>query len=124
MINPLTFRAAGLLLIGAPLASPAFGNTTYLIDPDKGNDSNPAGRPWKTFGRLNAQMLAPGDTVIIAPGRQRETLKPSPFAGNRSLATEKYLVRSMAENSLLSKVSRCEPGWLPFVAYLQNPQLP
>ena len=86
MIDPLTFRAAGLLLIGSPLAYPAaHGNSTYLIDPDKGNDSNPAGRPWRTFGRLNAQMLAPGDTVIIAPGRQQETLKPSGGARRKSL---------------------------------------
>lgn len=78
MIEKLTLRSLCLLLIGATLAFPtALGNTTYLIDPDKGDDSNPAGRPWKTFGRINTQMLAPGDTVIIAPGRQQETLKPS-----------------------------------------------
>ncbi|MCC5846110.1 MAG: hypothetical protein JJU05_17815 [Verrucomicrobia bacterium] len=49
----------------------------YLIDPLEGNDANPAGRPWKTFGRLNAARLAPGDTVTIAPGVQEETLMPS-----------------------------------------------
>ena len=57
------------------IASP--GNATYLIDPVKGNDASPPGQPWRTFGRLNAVKLAPGDTVIIAPGRQEETLKPS-----------------------------------------------
>ncbi len=78
MIDPMTLRAAALLLIGAPVTSLAApGNTTYRVDPDKGDDSNPAGRPWRTFGRLNAEELAPGDTVIIAPGRQQETLKPS-----------------------------------------------
>jgi hypothetical protein len=58
----------------APVASP--GDTTYLIDPAKGDDTNPAGKPWKTFGKLNSINLAPGDKVVIAPGRQEETLKP------------------------------------------------
>ena len=53
------------------------GNTTYLVDPAKGDDANPAGKPWKSFGRINAIKLAPGDKVIISPGIQEETLKPS-----------------------------------------------
>jgi hypothetical protein len=83
MIHTITLRILVLLLIGMPAASmgsqpePSPGNTTYLIDPVKGDNANPPGRPWRTFGRLNAQMLAPGDTVIIAPGCQQETLKPS-----------------------------------------------
>jgi hypothetical protein len=57
------------------LSSP--GDTTYLVDPAKGDDTNPAGKPWKTFGKLNSLKLAPGDKVVIAPGMQQETLKPS-----------------------------------------------
>lgn len=53
------------------------GNTTYVIDPVKGDDANPAGKPWKTYGKLNSITLAPGDKVLIEPGRQEETLKPS-----------------------------------------------
>jgi len=53
------------------------GNTTYLIDPAKGNDANPPGKPWKTFGKLNSMRLAAGDKVVISPGVQDETLKPS-----------------------------------------------
>jgi LDH2 family malate/lactate/ureidoglycolate dehydrogenase len=49
------------------------GNTTYVIDPVKGDDANPAGKPWKTFGKLNALKLAPGDKVVIAPGQQEES---------------------------------------------------
>ena len=49
---------------------------TYLVDPVHGNDANPAGQPWKTFGKLNAIQLVPGDMVVVAPGRQEETLKP------------------------------------------------
>lgn len=49
----------------------------YVVDPLHGDDANPAGKPWKTFGRLNAVKLAPGDTVLISPGVQEETLKPS-----------------------------------------------
>jgi hypothetical protein len=48
----------------------------YLIDPVQGDDANPAGKPWKTFGRLNTVKLVPGDTVVISPGVQEESLKP------------------------------------------------
>ena len=53
------------------------GRTTYSIDPEKGDDANPVGKPWKTFGKLNAMRLAAGDKVVISPGVQDETLKPS-----------------------------------------------
>ena len=56
------------------VASPR--DSTYLIDPAHGDDSNPAGKPWKTFGRLNSVKLGPGDKVLISPGRQEESLKP------------------------------------------------
>lgn len=59
----------------ALMASP--GDTIYLIDPAKGDDANPAGKPWKTFGKLNSIKLAPGDKVVIAPGLQEESLKPT-----------------------------------------------
>jgi Right handed beta helix region len=52
------------------------GGSTYLVDPTHGNDANPAGKPWKTYGKLNSIKLAPGDKVVIAPGLQEETLKP------------------------------------------------
>ena len=53
------------------------GATRYVVDPAKGDDANPVGEPWRSFGRLNAIRLAPGDQVIIAPGMHDETLKPS-----------------------------------------------
>ena len=59
----------------ALVASP--GDTIYLVDPGKGVDSNPVGKPWKTYGKLNSIKLAPGDKVVIAPGLQEETLKPT-----------------------------------------------
>lgn len=80
MIEKLKIHTTRLLLLVMPgaiwAAQPATspGNSTYLIDPAKGDDANPAGKAWRTFGRLNAEKLAPGDTVIIAAGRQRETL--------------------------------------------------
>jgi len=52
-------------------------NATYVIDPVRGDDANPVGLPWKTYGKLNAIALAPGDKVVIAPGRQEESLKPA-----------------------------------------------
>ena len=88
LTSPFLLLSLALLPLVAPVAfatsypgldqlAPSPGNTTYLIDPATGNDANPPGQPWRTFGRLNAVRLAPGDTVIIAPGRQEETLKPS-----------------------------------------------
>ncbi|MEI7913014.1 MAG: hypothetical protein WCK77_25620, partial [Verrucomicrobiota bacterium] len=56
---------------------PSPGSTTYLIDPARGNDTNAPGKPWKTFGKLNAMHLAAGDKVVISPGVQDETFKPS-----------------------------------------------
>jgi parallel beta-helix repeat protein len=53
------------------------GNATYMIDPVKGDDANPPGKPWRSYGKLNSLRLAPGDQVIISPGLQEETLKPS-----------------------------------------------
>jgi hypothetical protein len=49
---------------------------TYFVDPAKGDDANPAGKPWKTFGKLNSVKLAPGDKVVVFPGFQTESLKP------------------------------------------------
>ncbi len=68
------------LLAGEPntdtkrIVSP--GNTTYHIDPVRGNDSNPPGKPWRSFAKLNTVQLAPGDTVEVAPGRHEGTLRP------------------------------------------------
>lgn len=87
--NPLLLTvglnlAIGLLAMAAPTSYPPAdqlvrspGKTTYLVDPATGNDANPAGKPWKTFGKLNSIRLAPGDRVVISPGLQDETLKPS-----------------------------------------------
>lgn len=47
------------------VASP--GNTTYTVDPAKGED----------MSKVNALRLAPGDRVLIAPGVHHETLAPS-----------------------------------------------
>jgi hypothetical protein len=57
------------------VASP--GDTTYRVDPAHGDDANPAGQPWKTYGKLNSIKLAPGDRVVVAPGVQEETLMPA-----------------------------------------------
>jgi len=64
----------GLMLM---VALAAQAQVAYVIDPVAGDDANPAGKPWKTFGRLNREKLAPGDTVTIAPGVQEESLMPT-----------------------------------------------
>lgn len=76
MTKLISVITAALLL--APLTSlHAVGRMAYHVDPVAGDDANPPGKPWKTFGRLNAVKFAPGDRVLISPGVQEETLKPA-----------------------------------------------
>ena len=61
-----------------PINSP--GNTTYHIDPVRGDDANPGltkDQPWKTFHPANRISLAPGDTVEVNPGSFDHTLSLS-----------------------------------------------
>ncbi|MCF6407481.1 glycoside hydrolase N-terminal domain-containing protein [Chitinophaga filiformis] len=54
------------------------GNTTYYIDPAKGNDNNSGkmpGQAWKSFRPVNQLQLAPGDMVeVLTPGAFHESL--------------------------------------------------
>lgn len=83
MINKCAIAAVVTQLAGAtaaPLQGPSIlsvGGTTYRIDPVSGDDANPPGKPWKSFGRLNEVKLAPGDTVLVSPGVQEESLMPA-----------------------------------------------
>lgn len=70
----LTLVRDGAVRANELIVSP--GNTVYFIDPEKGDDANPAGMPWRTFARINSRRLAAGDTVVIAPGRHTVTLRP------------------------------------------------
>jgi hypothetical protein len=72
----LVLVLAAIFIIASSRVSAADDLWTYIVDPVKGDDANPAGKPWKTFGRLNAVKLVPGDKVLIAPGVQEESLKP------------------------------------------------
>ena len=68
---------AGLcLVVSAVLAAEASG-VTYVVDPVKGNDANPAGKPWRSIAQINALKLVPGDKVVIAPGTHASSLNPS-----------------------------------------------
>ena len=53
------------------------GHTTYVVDPVAGDDANPPGKPWRTFARVNALRLAPGDRVEAHPGVHACSLKPA-----------------------------------------------
>jgi len=82
--NTLNILTAALIFLSAVALQATAVNTgkplvkaTYLVDTVNGDDANPAGKPWKTFGRLNAVKLAPGDTVLISPGVQEESLMPA-----------------------------------------------
>lgn len=66
------------LIVGLLLLSHAAFAHHYYIDPNTGNDRN-AGttkqQPWKTFERVNALQLAPGDVVeVLAPGTFHQSL--------------------------------------------------
>jgi hypothetical protein len=67
---------AGFAMATLPASAANSDVKTYLVDPATGDDANPIGKPWKTFRKLNSVKLAPGDKVLIAPGRQEESLKP------------------------------------------------
>ena len=51
---------------------------TYYIDNADGNDNNSGSQstPWKTIGKANSALQA-GDTVYIAKGTYKETIRPS-----------------------------------------------
>jgi len=57
---------------------PSPGNTTYYIDPVKGDDQQSGVKEnlaWRSFYRVNQLRLAPGDKVkIISPGSFDQTL--------------------------------------------------
>jgi hypothetical protein len=83
--NAVLVRAIGKPNIANPYpdekaltASP--GATRYFVDPVKGNDDHDgksSRQAWKTFAKINALRLAPGDTVLVAPGIHSISLKPS-----------------------------------------------
>jgi hypothetical protein len=56
------------------------GNTTYYVDPNRGDDAQTGRkrkRAWRTLAKINAVKLATGDRVIIAPGVHEESLRLS-----------------------------------------------
>jgi len=59
---------------------PSPGHTTYFVDPLRGDDLNKgtaAQTPWHSLFKVNRLKLAPGDKVVIAPGKHEGTLMPS-----------------------------------------------
>ena len=51
-------------------AVPVISGTTYYVSPE-GSDANPGtspGQAWRTVGRVNAQVLRPGDGVLFEGG--------------------------------------------------------
>jgi hypothetical protein len=62
------------------MTASVFGETTYFVDPAKGNDANAgrqANKAWRSLVKVNALKLGPGDKVVIAPGVMHETLQPN-----------------------------------------------
>ena len=56
------------------------GDTTYFVNPDKGDDAKAGiseGLAWKSLAKVNALKLAPGDKVVVGPGLHDASLKPS-----------------------------------------------
>ncbi len=77
----------------------------YFVDPVHGDDASPAGGRWKTFGRLNAVKLGPGDTVLISPGKQEESLKLSGEGTAQNPVVIKFLpgVHTLSMKKVLRK---------------------
>lgn len=76
-VAPAASAQARYPAVAARIPSP--GRTTYFVDPARGDDAKSgtdAKTPWKSLVRVNALRLAPGDRVVIAPGRHEETLMP------------------------------------------------
>lgn len=47
------------------------GHTTYYVDNDKGNNSNPGtsvGLAWKSISKLNTVVFSPGDKILLKKG--------------------------------------------------------
>lgn len=57
------------------------GDTTYYVDPVRGDDDRNSGksasRPWKSFARVNGLRLGPGDRAE-APRRYRKRMAIDP----------------------------------------------
>lgn len=49
----------------------------YMVDPCCGDDSQPAGCPWKSISKINGLKLSPGDKVIIGAGTHDASFIPS-----------------------------------------------
>ncbi len=73
-------------------ASP--GNTTYYVNPAAGDDTKSgtaADKAWKSLAKVNSLKLAPGDKVLIAPGRHEASLKPSGAGTAEKPVTVRFL---------------------------------
>lgn len=85
-----TSLCTALLLLSAAYASAR----TLYIDPTKGNDAN-AGTTgktaWKSFDKLDAERLGPGDWVYVAPGVHTATLHPNAHGSMEKPVTIEFL---------------------------------
>lgn len=53
---------------------------TWFVNPTDGKDGNTGnahGQAWKSLAKINALELAPGDEIVIAPGKHRASLVPN-----------------------------------------------
>lgn len=72
-----TLRSLAALFFLLPVACASAKD--FYIDPAKGDDANSgtsSGKAWKTFDKLGATALGPGDKVVVAPGVHQGTLHP------------------------------------------------
>jgi hypothetical protein len=79
-VDPRQAYEPAALYPGPEALVPSPGKTVYFIDPTTGDDARAgtaATTAWRSFARLNALRLAPGDRVEVAPGLHPVSLKPS-----------------------------------------------
>lgn len=87
MVHPIFSALTCAALVASPFAhaaeaypvsrTPSAGGKTYFVDPAGGDDAASGatvGAAKKTFAGVNALKLAPGDTVIVAPGTHVSSL--------------------------------------------------
>ena len=90
------------------------GGRTFTVDAAQGSDDNDgsAVRPWRTIGRATgADVLQPGDAVVIRAGTYRETVAPK--AGGTGPEARVTYAAYPGERVVISGADPADDGWAP-----------
>ena len=101
----------------ASTAFAASGGRTFTVDAARGSDSGDgsAAHPWRTIGRATgADVLRPGDAVVIRAGTYRETVAPK--AGGTGPEARVTYAAYPGETVVLTGADPADDGWTPAAA--------